>query len=376
MSERAPFKEGLDRTAIEHLGRQLQAAWPALDGEAFVDSAVHGLEDLELKDRVRHTIRALRLHLPEAYGEALAIVLRVAASWQPLERADGLGSFGVWPLIDFVGEHGLEDFDASMEALRVMTGLWSAEFAIRPFLIDDAPRAVRHLERWVEDEDHHVRRLVSEGTRTRLPWGQRLPGLIADPSPVLPLLEALRSDESEYVRRSVANNLNDLAKDHAELVVDICSQWSAEDAATDRQRLVRRALRTLVKAGHPGALAVLGFDPQAAVSVRELRLDRQRVGLGETIAFSFELSSQSERRERLVVDYALHMTKKAGHRTAKVFKLKTLELEPGGRVVIEKKHNFKQVTVRSYHPGRYAVEVLVNGRSRAQEEFDFSTAGA
>ncbi|MEO1086988.1 MAG: DNA alkylation repair protein, partial [Acidobacteriota bacterium] len=356
------------------------------DGDAFEADVVPELAALELKDRVRRTILGLRVALPQDYLAALEIILRAARDWKPLERDDGLGGFGAWPLIDFVGEYGVtadagapDPFDASMEALRAITSLWSAEFAIRPFLIADPDRAFGHLNGWLDDPDHHVRRLISEGTRTRLPWGQRLPGVIDDPSPVFKLLESLRWDESEYVRRSVANNLNDLSKDHPKRVVERCRRWWDEattadvdaDASRNRRRLVRHALRTLIKAGDPGALEVLGYRADAEVAVEGLRLDSPKVRLGDALTFSFDLVSTGDRPEPVVVDYALHMTKSAGHRTAKVFKLKNLELPAGGRVEIKKRHPFKKVTVRTYHPGRYALEILINGASRAQAEFDF-----
>ncbi|MEO1368343.1 MAG: DNA alkylation repair protein [Acidobacteriota bacterium] len=386
MADRVPFKEGLNADAVRHLRRHLEAASSDFDGDAFEADVIPELPALELKDRVRRTIAGLRRALPDDYLGALDVVLGAARDWQPLERDDGLGGFGAWPLIDFVGEYGVaaegdapDPFDASMEALRAITGLWSAEFAVRPFLIADPDRAFGHLRAWLGDDDHHVRRLISEGTRTRLPWGQRLPGVIDDPAPVFELLEGLRWDESEYVRRSVANNLNDLSKDHPGRVVERCERWwdeapgadAGKDAARNRRRLVRHALRTLVKAGDPGALGVLGYRRDAEVAVEHLHLDPPTVWLGEALTFTFDIVSKGSRAEPLVVDYALHMTKSAGHRTAKVFKLKTLELASGDRVTLEKRHSFKKVTVRTYHPGRYAVEILVNGASRGLAEFDF-----
>lgn len=369
MTERVPFKEGLNLPAIENLAAQIKRAWPSFGASAFVHQASEGLDALELKDRVRHVICALQAHLPD-YPEALDILLATGAAWVKVVREDGLSNFGVWPLIDFVGEHGVESFDESMVALRALTGLWSAEFAVRPFLIADPERACEHLRSWVKDPDHHVRRLISEGTRPRLPWGQRLPGFIVDPGPVLSLLEMLRDDESEYVRRSVANNLNDISKDHPELVVETCCRWWQEQDSKSRQKLVRHALRTLIKAGNPGALAVLGFDPEAEISVENLRVEKSSIQLGQAQTFAFELVHDGDDEEDLVVDYGIHLVKKAGHRTVKVFKLKTLKMQAGSRITLQKRHAFKQVTVRSYHPGRHAVEVMVNGRSRAQVEFD------
>ncbi|MEM8994638.1 MAG: DNA alkylation repair protein, partial [Acidobacteriota bacterium] len=319
MADQVPFKEGLNADAVRHLRRHLEAAWPEFDGDAFEADVIPELPALELKDRVRRTIVGLRRALPGDYLGALDVILGAARDWQPLERDDGLGGFGAWPLIDFVGEYGVaaeggapDPFDRSMEALRVITGLWSAEFAIRPFLIAAPGRAFAHLRGWLGDPDHHVRRLISEGTRTRLPWGQRLPGVIADPSPVFELLESLRWDDSEYVRRSVANNLNDLSKDHPGRVVERCERWwdeasgadAGKDAARNRRRLVRHALRTLVKAGDRDALAVLGYRADAEVTVESLRLDPPAVRRGGALTITIGHVATGSRAAAVGVGYA------------------------------------------------------------------------
>jgi 3-methyladenine DNA glycosylase AlkC len=295
--------------------------------------------------------------------------VRAGAAWEIGERDDDPYGFAAWPVIDFVGKHGLSHPRESLDALRRLTPLFSAEFAIRPFLVHHEALTMTRLRKWTRDGDEHVRRLVSEGTRPRLPWGERLAKLQRDPTPVLRLLERLKDDRAEYVRRSVANNLNDISKDHPQVVVDVARSWS-RGASDERRRIIRHATRTLVKSGHPGALAVLGFDPRARVSVADLSVTPKRLTLGGSLAIRFVLRSRARTAQPLVVDYAVHHVKKSGERKAKVFKLKVLELGAGDRVTIEKRHAIRQISTRQYHSGRHAVDILVNGRACARAEFD------
>lgn len=364
------FKHALDRAAVKRIATLLEGVEPRFERSRFVRRANEGLEGLELKARVSHIIAALKDALPTDPQEAVAAVVEAGRIW----RADPASErfvFAAWPLVDFVGAHGLDDFDGSMDALRELTSLFSAEFAIRAFIVADDERALALLKGWTEDPSEHVRRLVSEGTRPRLPWGVRLKRFVEDPTRGLELLEALRDDPSEYVRRSVANHLNDVTKDHPERALDVCERW-AHGASPERMGIVKHAARGLVKAGHPRALALLGFDPAAEIELHDFQLDRTRIKVGDKLGFRFELRSVSSKVESLVVDYAVHHVKKNGQRSAKVFKLGTRVLEPHQTVQVEKRHSFAKVTTRVYYPGRHAIEVLVNGRSLGVAELDLA----
>jgi len=369
MSNPNAFKHGLGKEAIRRIARNIKRVRSSFPDEKFVRAATAGLQELELKARVDHVVLALRQHLPNDALEAVGVLVRAGESWDEGDPSNATNGFAAWPVVELVGAYGLDHFDASMEALRKLTRLFSAEFAIRQFLERDASRALKRLANWARDPDLHVRRLVSEGTRPRLPWGRRLRQFQDDPLPVIELLEKLKDDKEEYVRRSVANNLNDIAKDHPELVVDLCRRWSAK-ATEQRQWIIKRATRTLVKEGHPAALALLGFDPGAKVSVESLSVRPKKLRLGENLAFSFEVRSRSSQRQSLAIDFAVHHVKQNGIRSAKVFKLKTLSLEPRGTASITKIHKLREITTRAYYSGRHAVEILVNGKSRAIAEFD------
>lgn len=372
--ERRLWKDGVDATVVAFIADRVTNVWPDFNRAGFVQAATEPLETMELKARVHHIIAALRSYLPPAYPAALEVLLLVSRGWTLDAEKANVSHFAAWPIIDFVGVHGTAPahFDASMEALRRLTPLFSAEFAIRPFILADQERALEILRQWLTDIDEHVRRLISEGTRPRLPWGERLEAFVTDPDPVLRLLEPLRADPSEYVRRSVANNLNDIAKDHPERVVEVCGRWRAEEERPSRTRtqLVSRALRTLVKQGHPGALRVLGFDPDAAVEVSDFDLEDDRIRLGGAVQFEILLRSRSAQRERLVVDYAVHHVKKSGERTPKVFKLRTFDLDAGASATLTKAHSIRPISTRRYYAGRHAIELFVNGRSRGLVEFD------
>lgn len=361
-SAQAPFKEWINREAVATLANAIAAAHPAFDAVVFERAVSAKLDDLELKDRVRHVARVLHEHLPPKFPAAVDVLRRATA--QP-----GYGGMISWSLCQFVEDRGLAHFEQSMQALHEFTPLFSAEFAIRPFLLQMPRRTLKQLAEWTGDTNEHVRRLVSEGTRTRLPWGQQLPHFIADPDPVFELLERLRDDPELYVRRSVANNLNDLSKDHPERVVETVRRW--KEAGGERQAWIAgHALRTLVKRGDPAALAVLGYGP---AEVRLVSLEASpAVKLGESLHFTTELVSTGRESQRLMIDFAIHHVKKNGSRTPKVFKWSKRELAPGATIRLTKRHAIKPITTRRYYAGTHALEVFVNGTSLGQREFELA----
>ncbi len=362
------MKDSLDKAAIARLRAALCAADPAFDGSGFQCRATRGLAQLELKERVGHLISAMAAGLPADYLRALPVVLAAGEAFPAGDPDDSRHGFAAWPLIDWVGVYGLDHFEASLAALRRLTPLFSAEFAIRPFLSADPQRALTVLGGWLGDSDHHVRRLVSEGTRPRLPWGRQLPRFREDPGPVLALLKQLRDDPSDYVRRSVANNLNDMAKDHPELVVATARSWW-RGASPERQALVRHGLRTLVKQGNTGALAVLGFtaDPRVAVT---LDLSAARLRFGESQRLTLVVKSTVAQAQKLVIDYVVHHQRSGGKTKAKVFKWRNVDLPAAGKIRLVKMHTFVPRSVRRLYPGPHRVEALISGQALAEASFD------
>jgi 3-methyladenine DNA glycosylase AlkC len=289
-AERQPFKLHFGPALVDDLAERIRAVYPVFPVNAFRAEVAPRLDPLELKGRVAAIAAGLRQQLPSDYPTALGILLQILGP--PLRESEGMfvDSWYLMPVATFVEQYGLDHPAASLAAMHTITQRHTAEFAIRPFLLRHPEATLAALRDWVHDESFHVRRLVSEGTRGRLPWGANLPAFIADPTPVLALLEALRDDPSAYVRRSVANNLNGIARDHPELLIRTLRRWR-ENASPERLRLIQHALRTLVKAGHPEALALLGAAaPQIELLAFSVAPERLRIGEAVIISARIEVS--------------------------------------------------------------------------------------
>jgi 3-methyladenine DNA glycosylase AlkC len=358
-------------TAAEHL----HAAWPAFDKRLFLQQATRGLEALELKARAMHIADALEATLPTHFGRACEVIeAALAPATEPGAPApadeSGLRGWIIWPLGEFVARRGLAEPERALAALHALTQRFTAEFAIRPLIVAHPALVFATLQRWVRDPSAHVRRLVSEGSRPRLPWGIRLKALVNDPSPTLPLLLALQDDPSDVVRRSVANHLNDIAKDHPAIVV----AWVREhlpDAGHDRRQLLKHASRTLIKQGRAEMLALWSAATPFDGSAR-LTLSPRRLRVGDGLSLSLTLRSRSAEPQSLLVDYAVHHVKVNGSTSAKVFKGWSLTLAPGETRTLAKSHSMRAVTTRRYHPGRHAIDVRINGQAVAQAAFSLA----
>lgn len=352
-----PFKNRIDAASVAALAANIPGPW---DRERFLVADGRGwapvLEPLELKARVIRIADALRSCLPADWPAAIGAVL-AGISEGPTATEGVSEGFGSWPLLTLVERHGLGHPDVSLDALRRLTPHFSAEFAIRPYLAADPEGTLPLLEAWSRDPNPHVRRLVSEGSRPRLPWGMRLAHRIARPEAMFDVLDRLADDPSEYVRRSVANHLNDVAKDHPDLAFELGARWLHEHPG--RGPLVRHALRTHLKAGDPRAHALFGLHaPDVSV---ELVVRTATVSVGRPLVLEVVLTSQSDRSQRVKLDYAIHHRRANGTLSPKVFSWTTRELGPRERIVIEKRHVVREVTVRRLYPGEQAVDVRVNG---------------
>jgi 3-methyladenine DNA glycosylase AlkC len=352
---------------IAGFARAIQAAYPVFDREAFQSAVLDaGWEGRALMARLRHVTVCLRHYLPDDYRAALDALLRAAPA------LPGEGFITMVPS-DFVAVYGLDDPDASIPALELFTQASSAEFAVRPFIVRYPERMMAQMLAWAGHEHPGVRRLASEGCRPRLPWGIRLQALVADPRPILPILEKLKYDESESVRRSVANNLNDISKDHPGLTLQVLGRWLAEEPGDMRINWIAgHALRTLVKAGDPGALVLLGFPSEPQIEVSRVRVEPQVVPLGGSVTLTYEIRSTADSPQELILDYIVHHMRANGRLSPKVFKHRKVTLEPGQSLLVEKRHRLQPVTTRRYYPGRHAIQPQVNGR--AYELVDFELA--
>jgi 3-methyladenine DNA glycosylase AlkC len=355
----AALKDFFDAARVRSIGARYEriAGFPL---RRFVAEASRGLDDLELLDRARHIARALRKALPEDDGAAIEAV--IAALGPPLPRTEGNGMapFAYLPDVMLVAEHGMAHVELSLRALYELTRRFTSEWGIRPFLARHPDATWAKLQTWARDPDMHVRRLVSEGTRPRLPWTPRVPSLLADPRRGLALLERLKDDPEEYVRRSVANHLNDVAKDAPELVLETCERW-AEKAPPDRMRLIRHALRSLVKRGDARALSLVGAAEVHEIEVVRTTITPKRPAIGDRVAVSITLRNAGA-TAHVVVDLVVHFVKARGDASPKVFKGRALDVAAGEEVTVAKTISLAQHTTRTHYAGRHLVEVVVNGQ--------------
>ena len=356
------LKHSFSADLVRRLAASITAVHPAFPARAFTKRATTNLDTLELLARAKHIADALAAHLPSAYPDALAILLRSLGPEHATDELLGVGiaPFFYLPHTIFVAEHGLDHFDLSMRAQVELTKRFSAESSIRPYIDRDPERAFRFLHAWTRDPNAHVRRLVSEGTRPRLPWARRVPFLDNNPDRILALLTLLRDDPTTLVRRSVANNLNDLGKLHPQLLVDTCRAWLADNPR--RRPLVEHALRSAIKRAEPAALALLGYGARPAVAIEDISLPA-RATIGTTIAIAFSLRNTTRRPQDLLVDLAVHFVKASGATSPKVFKLDRVALAPRGRADFTKTISLAIHTTRKPQPGKHHVDVLINGTS-------------
>ena len=345
------LKDEISPRLVDALAGELARAWPDFPRKRFVQAATDRLHALELLARVSHVARALGDTLPRPFARGAAVIERALES-------EALTGWMTLPCNEYVAVHGIDEPGIALPLLAKLTPRWSSEATIRPFIERHPELTFEYLRRWIDDPDEHVRRLVSEGTRPRLPWAPQLRSLRADPRPAVELLDRLVGDDSEYVRRSVANHLNDIAKDHPNLALSIAERWSGDG----HDWVVRHGMRTLVKQGEPRALALLGYDPDAPVTLRDLTVTPARVEIGASVEIAFTLVATGSAPVAAMIDYGVHHAGARGRRTAKVFKLTTRSLVPATPERIVRRHAFRTVSVRRIHPGPHLIEVQVNGR--------------
>ncbi len=363
-----PLKNHFSTNVPEQLAQHIKQVYPSFDVQGFLTSALHGFEQLELMQRGKKLAQDLNAFLPADFSEAAQILMDSMSI--PLSHTNYLPmqSFFYMPHLNYVALFGLKDPETALSALKSMTTKFSAEFAIRPFIERYPDFVFEKLHEWKHDSNVHVRRLVSEGTRPLLPWASRLTALQQNPHPVLPLLEHLKDDADLYVRRSVANHLNDITKTHPELVLDLCERWlkKTEDHI---QWIVKQALRTLIKKGNSKAIQLLGFGTSERIEILNTSLAPTVVYLNNSVETSITLFNQGDTEQRLLIDYAIHFMKANGKTQKKVFKGFDTTLLPQETRTFVKTHRFQQLTTRKHYEGQHSFEFLINGKPHPIGEF-------
>lgn len=359
------FKHFINQAVIQKIGSGIRRVYPDFPVKKF-SKVSEELEPLELKQRVLLVTKNLREFLPDPYPEALKILMTA------MEKED-LKGFELWPFSEYISQFGLDHYDESMKAMYKLTQRFTSEFAVRPFLLKNHVRVLKYFRKWASDKNVHVRRWVSEGSRPLLPWGQKLPLFIMDPTHGILLLEKLKFDEELYVRKSVANHLNDISKNHPQVVINVLKLWEDDAPEEHKEKLnwiKRHALRTLIKKGHPGALKLMGaVEPK--LKVLQFKTDRKNYSLNDTLKFSLHLHSTSQKSQKLIVDYAIDFRKANGKLGKKVFKLKTLKLDGGESIKIEKKHSLKPITTMKFYDGIHHLTIQINGKVMGEVKFNF-----
>ncbi|KHA71245.1 DNA alkylation repair protein [Pseudomonas chlororaphis] len=354
------LKEIFNAERLQHIAREMSAVYPAFKAKAFLKHAQDGLAELSVMQRMARVSESLHAVLPLDYEDSLDVLRELAPRLN--------SGFVSMCLPHYVASYGGHAFDTSMDALKYFTTFGSSEFAIRHFLRSDLERSLELMHDWTRDENHHVRRLASEGSRPRLPWSFRLEAVQADPQLAAGILDRLKADESLYVRKSVANHLNDVTKVHPEWVLDTIEGWSLENKHT--AWIAKHALRSLIKQGDLRALTVIGAGAKAEVVLLDVRVEPAVVRLGEAITLSFVVKSTVAREQRLVIDYAIDYVKANGGVSGKVFKLKTVVLAGFGEIAVIRRQLITDFTTRKHYEGCHALHLVINGTRISTKEFN------
>lgn len=343
------------REKVQLFANLLVAAYPPFEAEKFAKSVCDKKwPELELKEKMRHTTHCLHRFLPEDFALAVDILKSI------VPKVEG---FETIVLPDYVEVYGQEHWDISLPALGELTKCGSSEFAIRPFLNKNLKKAMEYMYQWAEDDDYRVRRFASEGCRPRLPWGAGVPALKKDPSPVIPILEKLKDDPELFVRKSVANSLNDISKDHPKLVLDLCESWKGKSENTDW--IIKQGCRTLLKQGNKRAMLLFGFANPGKINIKNLELSNKSPKIGDDIFFSFDLNVETSAKQKVRLEYIVHYVKSSGKTSPKVFQISETLLKKGTHH-IQKKHSFANMSTRKHYQGEHKIEVVVNGEIKAE----------
>lgn len=353
-----PLKNMYSKQFMTDLSNEISKHHPAFDQRAFSQSVFdQHWHEKELKQRMRHIAECLHQHLPADYKYTINILKPASAQF---------GGFEHMFFQDFVECYGLHDFETSIPALEHFTKYSSAEFAVRAFILQDEKRMMKQMLEWARSDNHHVRRLASEGCRPSLPWAISLPAFKQDPRPVLKILKALKHDESEYVRRSVANNLNDISKDNPEIVLDLAQRWLGKSRNTDR--LLKHACRTLLKQGNQPALSLFGFTEAKHIRFSQFNV-QAKVATGEKLPFSFLLTSKESRLGKCRLEFVIRFAKANGKQNRKVFKISEAEYSVKEKRVT-KYFSFKEISTRKYYAGQHHLAIIINGIEQRSQAFE------
>ncbi|WP_020531505.1 hypothetical protein [Flexithrix dorotheae] len=350
------LKNQINPAFIQNLSSKIKTKNTEFNDKEFRNALINPeWEGLELKQRVRKISNQLHLFLGNNYLENLSLILDLAPSFKGLSQM-------VFP--DYVEVYGLSHFSESVQALKELTPFFSSEFAIRPFILKNQSEMMKIMLEWSLDENEHVRRLSSEGCRPRLPWAMGIKSLKQNPFEILPILENLKNDPSLYVRKSVANNLNDISKDHPELALKLFKGWYGKSENTNW--IIKHGCRTLLKQGNKEALSIFGFNSQAKIKIQNFKLSNPKIKLGDRLDFSFDLILEGDQKSNIRLEYFIYYLKSNGAHSKKIFKISEGMIENRKKIKINKSQVFKNFTTRKHYFGEHKISLVINGEEQPQ----------
>lgn len=373
-----PFKNMYNEQFFDRFTKDLKLIINDFDSDQFVSQIMDDeWENREYKQRIVHIATILKKFLPADYKDAIAKILELldyARNTLPdISKIDDT-KFGLileyGPVLDnYVEQYGLDDYDTSVAAIEKITQFTSCEFSVRPFIVKYPDKMMKQMLVWSKHEHWGVRRLASEGCRPRLPWAMALPNLKENPAPILPILENLKNDPSRFVRLSVANNLNDIAKDNPEIVIELVKRWQGESQYVDW--IIKHGCRTLLKQGNSEVMKLFGFDSIVKkVKIENFKISKLEVKVGDSLEFSFNLLNSNDKKTKIRLEYGIYYQKANGTLTKKVHKISEKEYTGNSTTPITRKHSFRIVTTRKFHLGLHQVAVIVNGNEYEKHSFE------
>lgn len=361
------LKNMYNKAFFEGFSKALKNVKPDFNSASFLKHIYDTeWEQRELKQRMRHITVVLKQHLYNAFDDNVQTILRLIAHLENQGIKEKTIEFMFLP--DFIEHYGLAHYDTSVKAMERISQFTSCEFAVRPFIITYPTKMIPQMQLWANHKHHMVRRLATEGCRPRLPWAMAIPSLKADPKPILPILELLKNDASETVRRSVANNLNDISKDHPNTVLTLAKKWQDQTQSTDW--VIKHGCRTLLKQGHQEAMKLFGFGSVEKIKINQLKIKNPKVAIGGVLAFEFQLENTSETDTKIRIEYGIYYQKANGALAKKVFKISEKNYPKQSKTSITRKQSFKPITTRKFYVGKHQLSIIINGVEVEKTDFE------
>ncbi|MGF1791430.1 DNA alkylation repair protein [Photobacterium profundum] len=360
------FKDIYSQEFYDQLSEIILVTIPSFEKETFTqlifnDNFIH----YELKERMTHTAKVLHHFLSDDFGEATETIKQLIDNLRLAGIKEESIEFMFFP--EYISVYGIDKYEESISAFEFITQFTSCEFAVRPYILKYEEKMLTQMVQWSKHPNNKVRRLASEGSRPRLPWAMALPSLKKNPMPIFPILDTLKNDSCEVVRRSVANNLNDISKDNPNFVIETAQKWLGYTKETDA--LIKHASRTLLKQGEPKTLQLFGFDSKN-IMLSNFDILTPNVKIGDALEFSFSITNVNKTCKTLRLEYGLYYKKNNGDLSRKVFKISEREIEPNKVYKINRKQSFKLITTRKFHTGIHQLSIIINGQESQIKDFE------